>query len=152
MQATSGFVRGDRSGYFEKHVAGIESFIHLHDRNARFAVPSQDGGLHRRSSAMTRQQRSMNIDATERRQRKNGLRQDLPVGGDYDHVRSEGNQLGQSFGRTDLRGLKDGPTKFLRNVSDLKNLDFECAVIASPGNSVVSCSDSREISRCTIRS
>ena len=57
----------------EEDVAGIETFIHPHDRNASFAVPWQDCGLNRRSAAVARKQRGVDVDASKWRQRENGL-------------------------------------------------------------------------------
>ena len=67
MKIPGCLLRSDRSRYLQQDIAGIESFIHLHDGDARFAVSFQDGGLNGRSAAVTWQERGVNVDAAQPR-------------------------------------------------------------------------------------
>jgi hypothetical protein len=64
VQAPGRLARSDGSGDFEKDVAGIEAFVHLHDGDTCFAISRQDCGMNRRSAAVAWQKRGMDVDAS----------------------------------------------------------------------------------------
>ena len=66
--------------------AGVQTGIHFHDGHAGFSFAVGDGPLDRRGAAIFRQQRRVDVQAAERRQIQNGLRQNLSVSHDDDQV------------------------------------------------------------------
>ena len=53
----------------EQHGAGVEPRVELHDGDAGFRVAGEDGALDRRGAAPARQQRTVDVQAAEARQR-----------------------------------------------------------------------------------
>ena len=54
----------------------IEALFHFHHRDAGLAIARHDGALDRRCAAPARQQRAVQIEATQRKQIENRFRQD----------------------------------------------------------------------------
>jgi hypothetical protein len=65
----------------------------VHDGDAGLTFAAEDGGADRAGAAVFRQQRRVDVDAAEARQRQHRGRQQPPVGGDDDDVGREGAQL-----------------------------------------------------------
>jgi hypothetical protein len=70
----------------EQHRSGIESLLHAHDRNAGDAVAGEDRALDRRRAAPARQQRGVNVEATQARNRERLRRQDQSIGRNDERV------------------------------------------------------------------
>ena len=83
MQGLRGVAGRYRKVFFEQHGAGIQSGIHLHNGNAGIRVSRQQGALDRRRPAPTRQERSVNIETAQARNRKDRRRQDQAIGGNH---------------------------------------------------------------------
>ena len=132
MKAPGGLLRSDRSGRLDEDIAGIESLIHLHDGDARFAVPCQDGGLHRGSAAVTWQQRRVDVDAAQPRERQERLAQELTVGGDNNYVGPQLCQSGECFRRANLSRLMNRQVEIACG-----NLDWRCAQFHLPAGGAV---------------
>jgi hypothetical protein len=79
MQAGTGFIFRQSQGLTPPHGAGVQAFFHLHDAYAALRVAGFDGALNRRGTAPARQQRSMDIQATQGRavQRPRGKQQTI---------------------------------------------------------------------------
>lgn len=77
-------VRANRELCLEQHVARIEAGVHEHRRNARLLLAVDDAPLHRRRTAVARQERAVHIDAAVRRDIEDALRENLAEGHD-DH-------------------------------------------------------------------
>jgi len=52
-------------GALQDDVAGVHVFVHVHRGNARLMVAMQDRVLNRRGATPARQQRGVNVDASE---------------------------------------------------------------------------------------
>ena len=63
----------------EQHIAGIQTFRHLHGGNACHFIARDNRPLNRSGTAPARQQRAVHVDAAVRRNVENRLRQQLAV-------------------------------------------------------------------------
>ena len=72
---------------FEDHVALIHSLREIHGRQAGHRIAVHHGALNRRSAAIFRKQRAVQIDATQFRVGQHVSGQNLPVGDDNDQIR-----------------------------------------------------------------
>ena len=86
VQRAGGVCAFDGEGFGEQHVAGVQAGIHLHDGDAGLRVARFNGAVNRRGAAPARQQRGVDIQATQPGRVKHPLRQDQPVGGHHHHV------------------------------------------------------------------
>src|SRR5665213_684533 len=76
---------------------GVQSRVYFHDRHAGFRVAVGNRPLDWRGSAMSRQQRSVDIEAAETRQIQNVLRQNLSVGDDDHQIRLQFAEFAKEF-------------------------------------------------------
>lgn len=79
VQRGGGIGGRDRDVAFDDHRTGIETCIHLHQRDTRLAVSGFERTMNGRRAAPARQQRTVDIDCTQRRDVEHFLRQDQPV-------------------------------------------------------------------------
>ena len=86
VQGAAGIVRRDRRRQGKQHRAGVETRLHLHQRDARLRVAREDRALHRRRPAPARQQARVDVEAAEPRRIENGLRQDQAIGRHYRQI------------------------------------------------------------------
>jgi hypothetical protein len=84
MQGAPGLVAFDRCGDPMEDRSGVESGLHAHDADACLRITGEDGALDRRGAAPTRQQRGMDVDATEPGRFQDCARQSQTIG-DHDH-------------------------------------------------------------------
>ena len=89
-QFAAGLFRVDSDFFAVQYIAGIQSFVHLHDGNAGLGVTVQHRPLHRGAAAILRQQRNVQIDAAVAGQFQHGLRQDAAIGHHHDQLRGKG--------------------------------------------------------------
>ena len=92
QQRRAGVVGGDRRRLDQQDRAGVEAGVHLHQGDAGLGVAGLDRPLDRRGAAPARQQRRMDVDAAEPRQREQPRRQDQAVGGDDDRLGRGGDE------------------------------------------------------------
>ena len=84
MQAAAGFASIEANTNGVQHVAGIESFVHLHDADAGLVIAGFDRPLNRRGSTPSGQQGCVDIPAAMHRHGQYFSRQDQAVG-HHDH-------------------------------------------------------------------
>ena len=89
VQRTAGGLRSNGHCLRGQDGAGVETFVHSHDGDARLLIARHDRTLDRRGAPPARQQRSMGIDAAEPRRGKHGRRQDQAVGDRDREVRTQ---------------------------------------------------------------
>ena len=89
--ASSGacFVRSDFRLVFQQHGPGVEACVDLHGGEAGAGLAIRDRPVDGRRAAIFRQQRAVQVDPAEARNRDKPGGDDLPVGDDDDHVRSD---------------------------------------------------------------
>jgi hypothetical protein len=92
MQGLRVVVFVDRQAMQREHRTSVQSRIHLHDRNAGFAISGQQRTLDWRRAAPPRQQRSMNIDCAVRRNLECARRQDQSVRRNHQDARQRGSK------------------------------------------------------------
>ena len=107
MQRSAGIVRQDVDLALQQNIAGVETFVHVHDSDPSLSVAGGDGGLNRRRAAMPGQQRCVQIQTSRGRNFQNIFRQDLSVGHDHNHIRCERPNLLNRFSIFDPRRLQD---------------------------------------------
>ena len=111
VQLPGRFRLADGGERLQHHRSGVKPGFHLHDRHARFLIASKDGAVDWRSTAPTRQQRRMNVQAAISayfmRTVEHGLRQDQAVSRDHHDVGVERDKLGLRFGGFKCGRLKD---------------------------------------------
>jgi len=69
-----------------ENIPSIQSLIHLHDGDSRFLVTVEDSPLDRSGSAVFREERGVDIKATQAGRLKNGGRENLSIGSHHDQV------------------------------------------------------------------
>ena len=74
---------------------GIQTGIELHDAHAALGVTGQNRTLYRRRAAPARQQRGVNIEASQARQRQHGGGQNEPIGHHHHQLRRPLAQAGE---------------------------------------------------------
>jgi len=94
VQFAAGHPARDRAGGANVNRPGVQSGVHPHQANARFGVARHNGALARHNGALdrgraapARQQRRMNVDATQPGDRQHRRRQNQPVRGDHQQIR-----------------------------------------------------------------
>ena len=98
--------RADRDLAREHHRAGVEPGFHAHDADARPRVAGEDRARDRRCAAPARQQRSVDVEATEARHGEHLGRQQQAVGDDHHDVRREGGDRARGFSALQRRRLQ----------------------------------------------
>ena len=98
---------GDRTADAER--AGIQARLHAHNADAYLFVARENRTLDRRGAAVFRQKRGMDVQASEARNVEDGLRKDLPIGGDADDIGGERSQ------ESELPGVAQGARFAHRN-------------------------------------
>ncbi len=88
VQLAGGVVEPDRLAFDQQHVASVQAGVHLHDRDAGLGVAGLDRAVDRRGAAPARQQRAVDVQAAQSRQRQHPFGQDQAVGGHHQHVRA----------------------------------------------------------------
>ena len=83
-------LRRDGQLFFQNHIARIQPLGHIHHRDPADGIARHNGAVDRRRAAPARQQRRVDIDAAERRQRQNLGRKQFAVSGDDEHIRTDG--------------------------------------------------------------
>ncbi len=78
----------DRERILKQHRPGIEALVHLHDGDAGFDISREQRALDRRGATPAREQRSVHVDATARRQREQRGRQHQPISGHHQRFRT----------------------------------------------------------------
>ena len=93
-QLAAGLLRADGDLLATQHVAGVQTFVHLHDGHAGLGITVQHRPLHRSTAAVLRQQRDVQVDATVLRQFQHRLGQDAAVSHHHDQFRGKGTDVG----------------------------------------------------------
>ena len=94
VETFGGFATAQGDGFLQEDVAGVEAFIHPHDGHAGLFFTSGNGGVNRRSTAILRQKRGVEIEAAEPGEFEDFLGQNLAVSCDDDEVGLEIFELG----------------------------------------------------------
>ena len=93
-QLAAGLLRADGDFLATQHVAGVQTFVHLHDGHAGFGITVQHRPLHWSTAAVLRQQRDVQVDAAVLRQFQHRLGQDAAVSHHHDQFRGKGTDVG----------------------------------------------------------
>jgi hypothetical protein len=107
VQIACGIVTADRVPPRQQHRSGVESRVEPHDRDARFGVARENRALDRSRAAPARQQGSVDVHATEARQRQDLRRQDEAVRDDDEDIRRPVSELDAALRRFQTRGLRE---------------------------------------------
>lgn len=107
MQSLVVILRRNGDFLFIQHIAGVNPGIHLHNGDARPLLPIQNDMLNGRGPPVLRKQRSMDIQASKRRNVQNLLGQNLPESRHYIKVRLIPAKLLHRLRRLDPPGLHD---------------------------------------------
>ncbi len=70
----------------QQHIARVQTRVHLHDGHACLRVSRLNGTVYGRSTTPARQQRRMNVQATQTRRIQSPLRQDQSISGHHHRV------------------------------------------------------------------
>src|SRR5439155_19896123 len=79
VQGAAGLIRRERNFSLKQDVTGIEPFIHIHDRDSGFAIARRDRGLDWRRTTPTRQERGVQIQASNPWSFEQAARKNLSV-------------------------------------------------------------------------
>jgi hypothetical protein len=107
VQRPGVFVGVDRQWFSPEHRAGIQPSVHLHDRNAGFAVAGKQSALNRRGTAPARQQGGVNVERAEARSFEKCGREKQSVSGYDQRVWPQGADFPQLWSILQLRWLPD---------------------------------------------
>src|SRR6185369_12596638 len=146
VKRRGGLFGGNRDLFFQKHVAGIEPDIHHHGSDAGFCFAVDDAPVNRRCTAVFREKRGVNIDASETGYVKEGFREDLSEGYDDDKVGTAGTYLFNRFRSPDFLRLQDRyPVLFCkhfdRRLLHLLTAAFRTVRLGDCGNDVLAAVD-----------
>ena len=112
MQGAGGIGLEDGHHVTCAHRPRVQPRFHLHDADAGLGVASLDGPLDGGRTAPARQQRGMDVQATQPGQIQHRLRQQQAIRGHHHHVRLQGAQGRQGFFGPLIGGLTPDPTLF----------------------------------------
>src|SRR5207248_10358965 len=102
-----GVAPGDGQAALEQHGAGVETRVHLHDRDAGFGIPRKDRPLDGGGAAPARQDRRVNVDAPEPWERQHLSRKNEAVGHNDESFRIPGLKRRTGFLARERLGLDD---------------------------------------------
>ena len=97
-----------------KDITGIESGIHLHQRDPALGIAVDDRPLDRRRAAEFRKKRRVDVDASQAGYIEKLLRQDLAECGDYDEIGGKAADLFDGLRLPDAVRLEDRDIPFFR--------------------------------------
>jgi hypothetical protein len=106
-QLAGGLGRADRRRPGQEDRAGVHADVELHDGHASLGATVEDRPLDRRSAAVGRQERAVDVDAAARERVEDGGRQDLAVGHDHAELGAGGRQRGRDVRVPDRARLQD---------------------------------------------
>ncbi len=102
---SGGSAKTDGGGPGQQGRSGIQPLVHLHDGHAGLAVAGLDGALDGRRAAPARQQRGVDIDASEPGNGQHRRGQQQTIGHHHNQVRRQGGQLVHGPGVPKCDGL-----------------------------------------------
>jgi hypothetical protein len=107
VQVAGRFLAADGPAALQQHRPGVESLVELHDADTGHGVAGQQRALNRRRAAPARQQRTMDVEAAEPRQRQRRGGQDQSIRHDHHQVRRPFEQRAAPLGRAQAGGLRE---------------------------------------------
>jgi hypothetical protein len=108
VHVTGGIVHADAVAALQQHRTGVQPFFELHDAHTGFRVSGEDGAMDGSGAAPARQQRPVDVEATQSWQRKHHRGQDEAIGHHHEQLRSPFGQRGAPFGGLERGGLRNG--------------------------------------------
>src|SRR5438105_283325 len=87
VERATGVARGNGEPALQQHRAGVPTRVPLHDRDPGLGVDEDGCPLDGRRSTPARQERGVDVEAPQGRQRENLAWQDQSVGDDHQHLR-----------------------------------------------------------------
>ena len=108
VQFAEGFLGPDGRLFLQENRAGIDSFVHLHDRDAGPFLPFDQRPLEGRRPPVFREERGVDIDAAEAGAADDLPGKDLAEGGQDNQLRREGPEGVQKRRLPDFFRLEDG--------------------------------------------
>ena len=133
MQGSRGLAFPDWRAPHEQHRSRVESGVHLHDGDARLEVARLDRARDRRRAAPARQQRRVDVEATEARYLEHRRRQDEAVSDDHHQVRLVAAQAHERFFRPKRRRLLQRDAQRHRALLDRPRSDHASATGGTVG-------------------
>ena len=95
VQFAVGFVGQDRNALLKDDLAGVHARVHQHEADAGFAFALAQRRLNRRRTSILRQQRWVDVERTETRNRKQRRRQNASVRREREEIDLTRNLVGQ---------------------------------------------------------
>ena len=132
MQAAAGVIGLNAGGDFTQHVAGIQTFVHLHDGDAGELVTGFDTTLNGCGTAPARQQRGMYVQTAMFGGIEHALRQNQAVGHHHHYISVEALQLFNVGGVFEIQRLIHRNPVIQRDLFNRAGLQF----FTAPGRTV----------------